>query len=355
MFRTVTLAFLLVSFSLFSGVAYALMTSNTLESPNKDFKIVVYIGPINDVGFGVFYKGELLTRVSGMSFETADDDQLPATASYTLRHLRDKTEADAPVPTPSRFKANSIGTTEAKAFRDAENNVDYNEMMVVYQKRKEGRGELPAGATRLDPDDYEDVIKIVFRAYDAGIAYCYEIATKEGEPITIKNENVEFVFPDDYSCTVQEQQRLGIFGFGRTVTVGRTTSLSKIAKGHKNPLYFEVHKGAWKMEMRLTGAHLLYEFAQLQFQPGRERTGTFDNLYDRHGNVDKTGKLTGIALLLDSNTEIPGTGLPFRTPWRSMQRSSDGDAMEGMYQSLQKPDPPGGREPLFTIPRARGE
>jgi len=347
--RTATLAFLLVSFSLFSGIANARMASNTLESPNKDFKIVVYIGPINDVGFGVFYKGDLLTRVSGMSFEIADNDQLPATASYTLRHLRDKT--DRPVPKPSRFGPNSTGTTEAKAFRDTENNMDYNEMSVVYQKRKEGRGEVSVGGS-INPDDYEDVIKIVFRAYNAGIAYRYEIATKEGEPITIKNENVEFVFPDDYSCTVSEKMTARVF-VRRTVGIARTTSLSKIAKGHENPLYFEFRKGAWKMEMLLAGTHRHNDFAQLQFQPGRERTGTFDNLYDRHGNVDKTGKLTGIALLLDGDTEIPGTGFPFRTPWRSLLlNSSDG---QDMLSSLILPDPPGGREPLFTIPRLPGE
>jgi len=346
--RIVTLAFLFIALSLFSGVAHALMTSNTLESPNKDFKIVVYIGPINDVGFAVFYKGELLTTAWGMSFETADDDQLPATASYTLRHLRDKT--DGPVPKPSRFGPNSTGTTEAKAFHDDENNVDYNEMSVVYHKRKEGRGELPAGATRIDPDDYEDVIKIVFRAYDAGIAYCYEIATKEGEPITIKNENVEFVFPDDYFCTVSVNMTAGVF-VRRTVAVGRTTSLSKVAKGTASPLSIEFRKGAWKMGMDLGGIPH-DDFAKLQFQPGRERTG-ISNLYDFDGKVDRSGKATSIALLLDGDTEIPGTGFSFRTPWRSLLlTSSDG---EKTLHSLILPEPPGGREPLYTIPRLPGE
>jgi hypothetical protein len=94
------------------------------------------------------------------------------------------------------------------------------------------------------------------------------------------------------------------------------------------------------------------DFARLQFQPGRERTG-ISNLYDFDGKVDRSGKATSIALLLDRDTEIPVTGEAFRTPWRSLLlTSSDG---EKTLRSLILPEPSGGREPLYTIPRLPGK
>jgi hypothetical protein len=310
MFRAVTLAFLLVSFSLFTGTANALMELHPLESPNKDFKLVVAIGPINDVSIAVFYKGQLLAKAYHFSFELADGDRLPATASHLMR--RGFFGAGEPPP-PSRFKHDGISVTqvrtvhEVKTIHGHENKVDFNEMSVIYG----------------------GVVNIVFRAYNDGIAYRYEIATKEGETITIKNENVEFVFPDDFTCFVHETQRAGLLR--REVVVSRETPLSRIEKGTATPLYMQVKSGFWAMDIMFGGMHHhRRDFALLTFQPGREWTGTFNNLFDGYGNIDRTGKLTAVATLLDGNTVIRGTGNPFRTPWRFMIISSDSDTLRSL-------------------------
>jgi hypothetical protein len=300
------------------------------------------------VSFALFYKGELIVKAYNFSFEVADDDQLPATASFTLRHLRDGGE---PSP-PSRFGQNSTGTSQPKAFHDAENKVDYNEMRVTYQKRKADRGELPVGATRLNPDDYDDVVKIVFRAFNDGIAYRYEIATKAEETITIKNENVEFVFPDDYrfDSSADFERFIEQHGFSRALInawrMSRKT-LSNMARGTASILNIEA---APRFNISL-GEISHAGFARLQFQPGRERTGTFSNLYERFGNIDRTGKMTAVAMFLDGDTEIPGTGEPYRTPWRVIAGppADNENGESDLFRSLQTPEPVGGREPIFTF------
>ena len=308
MLRTRMIAFLLVSFLLFSGTAEALVTCHPLESPNKDFKMVIYNGPLgSQISFAVFYKGSLVATVSQPVFEVANDDELPATASFTLRHLRDGD--DGPVPKPSRFKSD-IGGGETKSIRNVEGQADYDEYTFKYRRRKEGRGELRPG-TSYNPDDYEGIVNVVFRAYDDGIAYRYEIAAKEEETITLKNELTEFSFPDDYALE------------------DSVASLSKIGGEHPSPLLMKIPDVP-----ALTFGEVSHKgFAVLRFKPGREwGENTFSNLFDFDGKVDRTGKVTAVALNLDGDTVIQGNGIPYRTPWRYMKITSPDS--EGMIESL---------------------
>jgi len=297
MFRTLTIAFLFIAFPLFIGTAKAVMHSHTLESPNGDFKVVVYIGPINDAMFGVFYKGEMIVEAGILALAVAEDDQLPATASFTLRNLRDG--ADGPVPMPSRFAPSSTGTSQVKSVRNVEGQADYNEMSVRYSKRKEGAPR----STRFIPEDHDDLVTIVFRAYDGGIAYRYEIATKEGETINITNELTNFIFPDDYPCEVSEpRRRVGLLR--RQVGGVREATLSTIGQGRGAPLRIEIPNG-------LTfdiGNTPDVNFPRMNFMPGRQLTGTFSNLFDRHGNIDRTGTRTAIVPRFESDIVIRGTG-----------------------------------------------
>ena len=311
MTRTLTIAFLLAAFSLFTGNAEALMTWHTLESPNKDFKMVIYEGPLGgQISFAVFYKGSLITTVSQPVFEVADDDQLPATASFTLRHLLDGNEG--PVPKPSRFKSDVTGG-ETKSVRSVEGLADYDEYIFKYRKRKEGQ---EAGTT-YKPEDHDELVRVVFRAYNDGIAYRYEITTKEGETITLKNELTDFSFPNDYAVE------------------GSAASLSKIGGEYPSPLRMNIPDVP-----TLTFGEISHEgFAALRFKPGRQwGDNTFSNLYDSHGKIDRTGKVTAVAFNLDGDTEIQGTGALYRTPWRYMYIASPDSA--GMIESLKKT--PGG-------------
>ena len=306
MFRTLTIAFLLVAFPLFTGTAEAVMTSHTLESPNKDFKMVIYNGPLgSQISFAVFYKGSLIATVSQPVFEVADDDQLPATASFILKHLRDGNN-DGPVPKPSRFKSDITGG-KTKSVRNVEGQADYDEYTFEYRRRKEGRESGPT----YKPEDHEGIVNVVFRAYDDGIAYRYEIATKEGETITLKNELTEFSFPDDYAIE------------------GSAASLSKIGSEHPSPLRIVIPDVP-----TLTFGEISHEgFAALRFKPGRDwGDNTFSNLYDRHGKINRTGKVTAVAMYLDGDTVIQGNGTPYRSPWRYMQIATPDS--EGVLKSL---------------------
>ena len=297
MFRTLTIALLLVAFPLLIGTANALVTSHALESPNNDFKLVIYNGPLGgQISFALFYKGTLIATASQPVFEVADDDELPATASFTLKHLRNGD--DGPVPKPSRFMPGET-SSETGTVRNIEGQADYNEYVFVYRKR--------------EPGDHGDIVKVVFRAYNSGIAYRYEIATKEGETITLKNELTEFSFADDYAVE------------------GSAASLSKIGGEHPSPLLIKIPDVP-----ALTFGEIPHEgFAALRFKPGRQwGDKTYSNLFDFAGKVDRAGKVTAVALNLDGDTVIEGTGTPYRTPWRYMQITAS-DA-EGMLESLSK-------------------
>jgi hypothetical protein len=208
--------------------------------------------------------------------------------------------------------------------------VDYNEMSVHYWKLKDGS------------DEYEDLIKIIFRAYNDGIAYRYEIATKAGETITIKNENVEFVFPDDYrfgggdELEWMRQRGIRSSALVNAQRMQRKT-LSNMEKGTKGILNIEVLPDVLHIGL---GEIPRAGFAPLRFQSGRERTGTFNNLYDGFGRINRTGKLTAIALLLDGDTEIPGTGDLYRTPWRVITGppADNEGGNSDLFRSLQTPD-----------------
>ena len=304
MFRIRTIAFLLVTFPLFVGTAEALMTSHTLESPNKDFKLVIYIGPINDVSFGVFYKGKMIACASKLAFEVDDDDYLPATAGFRYRQSEDQ-----PFPKPSKFAPTSTGPTQTRSVRNVEGQADYDEYSIKYSKRKEG---VEPNYSRYNPEDHEELVNIVFRAYDNGIAYRYEIMARGEGVITIKNECAEFSFPDDYAVE------------------GSVASLSKISKEHPSPLLITIPDVP-----TLTFGEVPHDgFATLRFKPGREwGDGKFNNLYDRHGEVDRTGKVTAVAINLEGDTTILGHG--YQTPWRFMKFASPDS--EGMLKSLNEP------------------
>ena len=321
MVRSLTLALFLVSFLAFTSTAKALMTIHTLESPNKEFKLVLAFGPMNDVYCTVFHKGKMLFQISNPVFELADDDYLPATAKYSLRITDDEGK---PALKPSRFRPNSSGPGQVKSIRDMDGSADYDEMSVTYRKTKEGKS--VGMGDRYNPDDYEDLVKIVFRAYNGGIAYRYEIATKRNDTFTIKNEVIEFDFPDDYSCWANYSKQQS--------ATPEKTSLSKIKKdlGCKS-LQIELPDG-----LAISFGELShFGFAAMAFQPGAERTGTFSNLFDGQGTIDRTGKRTAVVVKLDGDTVIQGTGGIYRTPWRFFT-TSDAKESGGMLESLNTPE-----------------
>ena len=310
MLRSALPAFLLITFLSLASTAKAFVTLHPMESPNEDFRVVVAIGPMSDVGFALFYKGELLVEGWRHVFSVDENDALPATASFIHRNI----QADGQTVRQSKYVPSSIGAGLVKSVRLSfqeqtvnDGNMDYNEFAVQYDRIKEGRKNIDV--LQLTSEDREDIVKIIFRVYNEGFAYRYEITTKEGEAVTIKNELIEFDFPDDYAA-------------------GDST-LSKISKETPSPLLITIpDKPAFSFgEVSQSG------FAALQFQPGPERMGTFSNLFDHeHGTINREGKRTALALNLAGETVVPGTGGTYRTPWRYLKIAEPQQG--GMLQSL---------------------
>ena len=161
MYRLLTLALFLVSFIAFTGRANALVTTHILESPNGDFKVEICVGPIDQTWAHVFYKGKKFLSLYNLGFLL--DDGTPIPSVFNSREFTEKMfaeKAKAPklhegvyLPVPDILKNSIIATP--------------------YQESAVGYGGL---------------MKIIFRAYNDGIAFCYEFETKKDEPIKLTQE-----------------------------------------------------------------------------------------------------------------------------------------------------------------------
>jgi hypothetical protein len=275
-----------------------------LESPNGDFKIVIAHVQGKDLEFAVFYKGTLITNAQNLALALDDGERLPCLSTAT----------------ESRFAALFISVTNAESVRTAKGQVEYNERSISLRKGAKTEGNVTYGMEKKK--------KIVFRAYDGGIAYRYELATKPGETITIKNELTEFIFPDDYPCHEKVSRQVGLFR--STVHFSRMITLSQIKQGFSGPIYFDIPHGPSFVFASIPKNG----FALMDFQPGRQLEGTFSNLYDSHGRIDRTGTMTAIVPMFDNSIVVRGTGRTAALPWRILVVAPPLTDGEGMLQSL---------------------
>jgi alpha-glucosidase len=166
--------------------------------------------------------------------------------------------------------------------------------------------------------EYGGLMKIIFRAYDEGIAFCYEFETKENVPTTLKRELTEFAFDDDYPCWAVYSAQ-GIY---------EQVPLSKVKKGCERPLLVEVPDGP----AISIGEARLVDFARMKFQPSTE-------------------KPTWLTASLDGNVVIQGTGKPYRSPWRFvMAAGHPGKLVEHNYMLLNLNEPSTIADPSWIKP-----
>lgn len=127
-------------------------------------------------------------------------------------------------------------------------------------------------ARRLDLD---------FRAYDAGVAFCWSIPAQEGlEKVRVTEEHSEFRFPDDHRAWAVYSAQ-GVYA---------ETTISGITEGCERPLVLE---GAAATYLAIGEARLV-DFARMKLSP-----------------------LAGVEHALVSDLDGPATcPLPFRSPWR---------------------------------------
>ena len=166
MYRILSIALLVVAFFLFSGTAQAMVELHSLESPNGDFKIEICIGPIDQTWAHVFYKGKKFLTLNSLGFMRDDDTPIPSV--FLSREFFEKL-MDEKKRAP-KLHEGIMNPVEPRHVRGAAGS--YNESVV----------------------GYIGLMKIIFRAYDEGIAFCYEFETKKDEPIKIKQELTTFVF-----------------------------------------------------------------------------------------------------------------------------------------------------------------
>jgi hypothetical protein len=287
MFRTITFAFLLVAFPIFSGVADALTSIHTLESPNGDFKVIIADGPLSQLGASVFYKGEQIVVLGPFGFLLDSGEPIPCVSpSREYDGYFQEMIAKGQRP-PKRYEA----------IRGPRPNLPVGFVIVcvdgvcpTYPEYSEVRndGEVPYNETDVE---YVGFMKVVFRAYDTGIAFRYEFTPKEGETLTIQKEITQFLFSDDYLSKTKQVKLSEINGVCESPMVVELTKDLSLSLG----------------EAPATG------FSRLKFRFGKKWESSFNNLYDGFGKINRTGKPTTVNAVLDGDVVICSAN---NSPWR---------------------------------------
>ena len=272
MFRTVGIAFLFVSFSFFSGVAEARIDVRILESPNKEFSLRINIGPMDQISGYVSFKGKRIVELRNFGFLLESGEIIPS--------------PQGSIVVPPSLEPREVRGSWNPPYGERDTIPDnYNELIV----------------------EYKGLMKIIFRAYDEGVAFHYEFETKENEPIKIKQELTTFTFAGDYLCWAVYTAQ-GIY---------EHVPLSKVKKGCERPLVVEVTDGP----VVAIGEARLVDFARMKFDP----------------NPDQP---TSLVASLYGEVVIQGTGKPYRSPWRFvMAADQPGTLVEHNYLLLNLNDP----------------
>lgn len=119
---------------------------------------------------------------------------------------------------PSRLGLDLLGTAEMKSFLKIEN---------VLRSEKRGAWRPLYGERSEYPDNYNEMtvvlketlsphrqFKIVFRAYNEGIAFRYEIPAQKGlEKVVVSRELTEFVFRNTHRCGSRMGMKASILKF----------------------------------------------------------------------------------------------------------------------------------------------
>ncbi|HBT78590.1 MAG TPA: alpha-glucosidase [Planctomycetaceae bacterium] len=255
----------------------------SLKSPNGEHTVEISVGPMNRTGCRIFHKETLVLECSHLGFLLNNGTTFPW-GTDTKPTAGTKHEVVVPTGKPREVRGSWKPVNgERDAIPD-----NYNECVVAYK----------------------GLMKIVFRAYDEGIAFCYEFETRPDETIRLREETTTFQFPGDYACwPVYSAQ--GVYG---------KSTIAKVKKECERPLLvqFPDEKSVAIGEARLV------DFARMRFQPV----------------PSKDQKRPALRAQLAGSVEIKGTGRPYRSPWRFvMAADRPGRLLERDYllQNLNDP------------------
>ena len=289
--------FLLTLAVTFCGLSslQALVTVHPLESPNGEHKIEIMIGPLDQTSCRIYHRGEMVLTCTNLGFSLDDGEVIP-TAFADPEFAGAKLEKQEPFP-PKRAQGIILPSEKPKEVRG------------TWQTLYGERGEIPDNYNELAVE-YKGFMKIVFRAYDEGIAFCYEFETRENGSLKIKQELTSFVFPGDYpSWPVYSAQ--GVY---------ENIPLSQVKKDCERPLLVQYPDGK---AVAIAEARLV-DFARMRLQPGSATKAERPVLQAQ----------------LAGPVEIKGTGQPYRSPWRVvMAADRPGRLLEHNYLFLNLNDP----------------
>jgi alpha-glucosidase len=171
------------------------------------------------------------------------------------------------------------------------------------------------GARKEIPDNYNSVkifmenrgkkINLIFRAYNEGVAFAYEVPQQIGkDSIIIKNENISFRFPGNHTA----------WSTSRAQGKYSRRTVSTIEKECERPLVIEIDN---TLTVALAEAKYI-DYARMKFYPDTTSVNSIISKLD--GEVHKQ--------------------LPFQSPWRVvMIGRSPGDLLEKNYLLLNLNDP----------------
>lgn len=149
-------------------------------------------------------------------------------------------------------------------------------------------------------------LNLIFRVYNEGVAFAYEIPAQENmDSLTLTDEKITFRFPSDYHA----------WSAPRAQAQYSHVPLSKINNGAERPLVIEIDSN---LTIALTEANMV-DYARMKFEPD---------------------SASGIAIRTRLGSEVRKS-LPFRSPWRViMTGKNPGDLLEKNYLILNLNDPP---------------
>lgn len=279
--KTRIFALAMVAAMMTTQTAWAIICVDKLESPNGEHKVKIFSQHGNMFWCEVLHKDKKILDISPRGFKMKDEQTFPPVGEMSGYFGRiEKTSRVDRVWQPV--------CGQQRVIRDS-----YNESVW-------GIHRLSFGPT---------VCRIIFRAYDEGIAFCYEFPTKDGETLHFEKELTTFRFEKDYPCWAVYSAQ-GVY---------ENVPLSEVKPNCERPLLIQIPDGPAVS----VGEARLVDFARMRLEPG-----------------EKNEYSIGLHAQLAGPVEIKDSGKPFRTPWRFvMAADSPGSLLERSYMLLNLNEP----------------
>ncbi len=274
--------FLSIAMAALSLAAFAATKPYSLKSP--DGTIEVKIETAQTVRYSVFVDGRQVLAPSAVSL-TLTDGALPASASKVRKAL--KSCVDATVP--------------AQAYRKALVKDCHNQLELVYKD-----------------------CKLVFRAYDNGVAYRFVSLSKK--PFQVKDEQVEFAFPEDWNAYVPYvcQNDKGAFDGQLHNSFENQYAYQTVSRWDVSHLAFLplMVETPWGVKMCISEADLLDYPGMFLYNGDRDRT--LSGYFPKYPTSKSTGSGDGRSLYVQSTADYIAECHPGQQfPWRLVGISRD--------------------------------